>query len=718
MIRRRRFHGSRVFLCFVPAMLALSAGRSFGRELDSKGWRFNGENAADLVKLFDRRLDTAWTSESAQKAGVGFTIDFGRDVMLHRIQLKPGAHRLGFPRSLQLAMGNEPGGLTTFLEYENAHQPLLDVNLRFDPVKGRYLRVEIGAEGAAFRWTVAEMHAFGFAEPGTLEVRDAVVLPADVPGHVKHAARDVAYYVGEITGRPVAVTTPASAAQYPGTLFVVEEPKPVKHDTADILRRDRESAHVFRKGREIHFAGQTHWALTYGLFEFLDRQGVRWLFPSDDGDYIARRGELDLTVLPIRYAPQTVVRFFQGSTNLGRAGSEAQRWLEHTHWNRFFGNRGHAYRGNGHHSFGRLIPDSLYEEHPDWFPMMVDEKWGPLLEKKGYRLGQRIPCRTLGWITFCTSNQEAREHIVRQTVEKAKQKPNFHSLMLGEMDATQWCECPRCRAQDKGAPIVRTGWGLLQSKSERLFGLAAYVARRLREELPDRPIQVATMAYSQSKLAPVSIDKLPDNVSVDLVDHPRFYLPVSSPHNRDHLDTLNGWAAKTEHLGIYTHHLLGTAAKTPIVGVTTLAEWFRLWADRHVETLMPEVNSRMENWRGNPWFYYAYARLMWNPREEAAQILDDFFKGYFRESWESMFAYYQTLETHIRENDLCYAGGGGARFHVTREIFTDAILKKLAAALRKAKDDAKDYRTQRRVADVTVGFETVLKNLDVPWPGT
>ena len=712
-----RFAMARLCICISTVLLTIGGGQASGRELESTGWRMTGENEGDLAKMLDRKIDTCWTSRVAQKEGVGFTIDFGRPLMVHRIQLKTGERRLHYPRSLRLAAGENREQLTPFVECENARTPLLDLNLRFNPVACRYLRVETGREGTAFPWTVAEMHVFGFSGAESLKVRDAVIVSADAPGPLRQAARDVAYYVGEITGRPVAVVSPAEAADYPGTRFVVDKAKPVQYAPADFIRRDREATHVYKVGREIHFGGQTPEAVMYSMFEFLDSQGIRWLFPSDDGDFVSRRGELDLSVLPLVYRPQFVVRFFQGSTNLGRPSSEAQRWLDHTHWNRFFGSRGHAYRGNGHHSFGRLIPDTLYKEHPDWFPMMVDEKWRPALEKKGYQLRQRIPCRTLGWTTFCTSSTGAREHIVQQAVAKAKKKPDFHSLMLGEMDATQWCECPRCRAQDQGAPMVMTGWGLLQSKSERLFDLAAYIARRLREEMPDRPIQVATMAYSQSKLAPVSIARLPANMSVDVVDHPFFYLPVSSPCNRVFLRTLDDWSARTAHLGIYTHHLLGTSAKTPIVGITTLAEWFRLWARRGVDTFMPEVNSRMENWRCNPWFYYAYARLMWNPQEKAGQILDDFFRGYFRESWEPMLTYYRTLEDHVRKDDLRYAGGSGARFLVTRDIFTDRVLKILASALQQARGKASDYRTRQRVEDVAIGFRTVPDSLDVKIAG-
>ena len=680
-------------------------------ELAADRWRFTGENPGALSALCDRRIETDWTSESLQHEGVGFTIDFGRAVMLHRIQIKTGAQRMNYPRSLRLVLGDARGAGATLVACENVKQPMLDPQFRFNPAQGRYLRIEIGSEGAGFPWSVAELHVYGFDDPSAFSVSNAVVLPAGRPAEVREAARDLAYYAGEVSGQPVAVAGPEEAGNYRGLRFVVEPPKPGVYKPDDFIRRDLEAVQVSRQGDEVHFAGQTDWAVMYGIFQFLDAQGVRWLYPGDDGDgdYVSRRGPLDLTCLPLSYAPQFVLRYWQGGTSLG---VEGRRWFAHTHWNKFF-NGGHAYRNFGHHSFGQLMPAALYQGHPDWFPLLTDEKWAAPLAKQGFQLGQRLPYSAVGTIAFCTSSTEAREYIVQQAVQQARKDTNYHSLRVGEDDATQWCECPRCRAQDAKASQVATSWGTFRGKSERLFDLAGFLARRLAEDLPDRPIQVATMAYSQTKMPPVSISKLPDNVSVDVVDNLCIYLPVASAHNKDYVDLIDQWHAKASHLGIYTHHLLATPSKVPFVGITTLAEWFRFWKTHDVDTFMPEVNGDRANWRCNPWMYYAHARLMWRPDEPAAQIIGDFFKGYYCEAAEPMQEYYLTLEKHVRENDLLYGGGGGIHLFPTREIFTDAIVNKLAACLTQAERAATDYRTRQRVADAAEGFAATLKLLDI-----
>ena len=47
--------------------------------------QFTGDNAALLKNVFDNDLGTAWTSGKPQQEGVGFTIDFGREVAIHRL---------------------------------------------------------------------------------------------------------------------------------------------------------------------------------------------------------------------------------------------------------------------------------------------------------------------------------------------------------------------------------------------------------------------------------------------------------------------------------------------------------------------------------------------------------------------------------------------------------------------------------------------------------
>lgn len=238
------------------------------------------------------------------------------------------------------------------------------------------------------------------------------------------------------------------------------------------------------------------------------------------------------------------------------------------------------------------------------------------------------------------------------------------------------------------------------------------------------------MAYVSSAYAPRTITDLPENVSVDVVicsvrgevqvgesgsvGSYRVFLSPDAPQNRIAVETLRGWAKVTKHLGVYNWDLLGLGSGIPKAMITSAGEWFRLWNELGVDAIEPEVSTYPERpWRTNPWAYYAYSRLAWNPEEPTAQILQDFFSGYFREAAKPMLAYYTALENHIRAGDLLY--GQHAYFlKADQAIFTPEILGTMLKHLRQAEGAAaRDYVTKRRVAGIRDGFNVVLGALEI-----
>jgi len=727
----------RILLCG-GLWMSLLAALSAEELLPGANWAFTGDQAEAAKLAFDRDLATRWSSDKPQANGVGLNIDFGQPVAVHRMIIDPGEGEalLRCPRSLRCSMGETPDSLKVFHDEDysaESGRPLID--LRFNARKGRFLRIEIGSQGAAYPWWIAELRIYGFQGKDDLEARDAVVMSDNMPSPYREerkgqkrrdehlfynipddvGARDLSYYLGEITGWPVPLVRASDQARYSGTLYILEEPKLLQYEKGNILHREEEAAHVYRKGREVRFAGHTPVGVYNSVTEFLDRQGVRWLFPSAYGDFISQRGGVDLSLLPIDYAPQIVMRHCGGGPT-GFAGS--QYWRPH-HWNKGHGNSGSSYRQYGHHGFAYLVPPDLYAKHPDWFPMFKDPKWEDWLKQQGHKLGDRV-CRTgAHGFTFCTSSPEAREYIVAQTVAKAKANPEFHALSVGQMDTDFWCECPRCRAQDKGEPVVdETTSPPAVGKGNRIADLAAYLGRRFQEELPDRTIQVGTLAYISSAYAPAARRPLPNNVSVNLVicsiPGYRVWLPPDSSTNRKAVEALKGWAGTTQHLCIYTWDLLMPGSEIPAATITGSAEWFRLWKQLGVDGKYTETCLHPESlWRMNPWCYYTYSRLCWNPDEPAEKIFHEFFSGYFQEAAEPMMAYYKTLEDHLRKNNLDY-GGSSYQLQAKPEVFTPSILKTMLRHLKAAEAAAaKHYVTRRRVVGIRRGFDKVTKSLDI-----
>ena len=73
-----------------------------------------------------------------------------------------------------------------------AGEPKPDANLKFNPVKARYLLVQGPAR-------IAELEVYGSADQAAFEKKDAVVVAPNAPELLRIAAEDLRYYMGELT---------------------------------------------------------------------------------------------------------------------------------------------------------------------------------------------------------------------------------------------------------------------------------------------------------------------------------------------------------------------------------------------------------------------------------------------------------------------------------------------------------------------------------------
>jgi len=112
--------------------------------------------------LFDRVLETCWTSSAPQAPGVGLTVDLGQPALLHRVYMVTGLALQNMPRSLRLKLSDDGTAWTAVAELDNRLESVSDPDLRFNPVRGRYLRIECGEHGAGFPLSIAELHVYGF----------------------------------------------------------------------------------------------------------------------------------------------------------------------------------------------------------------------------------------------------------------------------------------------------------------------------------------------------------------------------------------------------------------------------------------------------------------------------------------------------------------------------------------------------------------------------
>ena len=275
------------------------------------------------------------------------------------------------------------------------------------------------------------------------------------------------------------------------------------------------------------------------------------------------------------------------------------------------------------HSMSRLVPDSLYAEHPEYF---------------SYR--QSSDSRTTG--QRCLTNPDVLRITIESVFDRIRNAPpDFNIMSVTQNDNNDVCECPDCLAMDAlyGGPSGTNIWFVNQ------------VADAVKAEFPGRNIQIDTFAYDYTTHAPTGI--LPrDNVIVRLCTigscfcHPiaecghgrslsvfENYSKKESTYAGDFAD----WSALCEQSGAklyvwdYTTHF--KCYTEPFPNLHVLAANIRFFIDNSVYGVFEQGNyDGGRNGEFGELRAFLLAKLLWNPEENAEHLINEFMKAYYGEA--------------------------------------------------------------------------------------
>jgi hypothetical protein len=251
----------------------------------------------------DNNLGTGGLLAAAPgQATVRCVIDLGGPTTVHRIYFTPSAAPLdpanadaAIPASavvrVRVRVGDttnpsSPSVVTGEYRSLTGREVRVTSSLRFAPAVGRFLVLDLDRGTLSNRWNLGELEVYGWPGDGLADRQDAVVLDAAAPAPLKLAARELTYYLGELAGRPVPTVTPAQAALYTGLLFRVADLKPLAPSYAAMTNHQAQGlfpatpVNVERSGNEITFRAWPYRNVLWSVWEFLDRQGVKWSVPG------------------------------------------------------------------------------------------------------------------------------------------------------------------------------------------------------------------------------------------------------------------------------------------------------------------------------------------------------------------------------------------------------------------------------------------------------
>jgi hypothetical protein len=461
---------------------------------------------------------------------------------------------------------------------------------------------QVVTEGAEFASRVV------IAEPDHAPV---IVAPTQPEDQVRYALEDLKQYLQRITGLKIEVAPTLEAGRW--GIFLGDVPanadlKPVIAQRQ--LGRDGFVLDLSERG--VRILGGSKFGTAYGVYEFLERLGVRWLAPGEWGEVVPQQERLSLPAGRFTDKPAFAIR----EMHTARVGRPFGDWARRQRHNRsgFFG-----------HS-GFLPPKRCAREHPDWYAEVDGKR--QFDSPANFKL--------------CHSNDAMVRQFVADVLEairerKADPKPRSHVgylhlaadyfiLSVSPTDGGGFCRCARCQEQG--------------SVSDRLQRFANTIATAVEREFPGYNVGYYG-AYSEHQTAPTVSGR--SNVFVYATTWQKsFFHPLSAPINRAFRERLEAFARQCPNLTIRDYDGLAVWwGYGPLTLADVHAEDYRWYHQHGVKGIATEAESGWAPWG---YSYYLMSKLWWNPFADIQAIKTDYVKAGYGEAFEPMRRYHERLD--------------------------------------------------------------------------
>jgi hypothetical protein len=355
-------------------------------------------------------------------------------------------------------------------------------------------------------------------------------------------------------------------------------------------------------GNRLMINGDGPRGTLYGVYSLLeDKLGVRWFTP--DAEYVPRLDRVVLPELSETHTPSFEYREVY--------------WSEFTH-NADFAAR-HRLNGNSYaladqhggrkvvyfpfvHSFDLLVPPSLFETHPEYFPLINGER------KEGY-------------VQRCLSHPEVLRMATQRVLQWIREHPEANVISVSQNDTINNCQCPECKALDdaEGSPAAS------------LFRFVNAIAEAVEKEHPN--VRIDTLAYQYTRKPPKTI-RPHKNVIVRLCSieccfaHPFDRCPADE--NRRFVEDIESWQSVAPLLYVWDYTTNFANYQQPFPNINSLQANVQFSASHGVKGLFEQGNyssgglGEMEPLRA-----YLLAKLLWDPNTDIRRHTEEFLHAYY-----------------------------------------------------------------------------------------
>ena len=440
-------------------------------------------------------------------------------------------------------------------------------------------------------------------------------------------------YAGEPPAPPGGAASSRAARRDAAPPNDGQQPISLNRLTAQLLNAD--AFQIKTDGQGLVISGGGPRGVLYGVYELLERFGgcewySSWVEEIPGREVFSVPARLDFFDAPafeerdvlwcdvVRH-PEFAARMrFNGQFNRKfPAGGPALPFLKGID-----AKRPGQYQFQLAHSYQFLAPPKEhYAEHPEWYSLV-----------KGRRLG------TNEWWQFCWSNKELQSFIAERLKALLREDPGARAVGIGQNDWRNYCECPECASctEEEESPA---------GPSLRFVNA---IADEVGKEFPD--VMLLTLAYHGTRKPPKTIRPRP-NVGVVLCSFEcSFTEPFatsSHTNSRKFAQYVRDWGAICPvYVWDYTVNFCNYLM--PFPNDLSLQPNYKLFHDNGVRWLFTQGCDGGAHCDMAELKTWLQSKLMWNPDQDAAPLIDRFLKGFYGPAEPFVRKYLDDLHAALR----------------------------------------------------------------------
>lgn len=437
----------------------------------------------------------------------------------------------------------------------------------------------------------------------------AIVLSTQAEDQEHYAAEDLKQYLEKITGREFVISDQGDGfGIYIGRVSGNEE----LLKEAEALGRDGFILEV--SADAIRVAGGSKFGTAYGVYELLERLGVRWFFPGEWGEVVPHKETLTLPVLRMVDKPAFSIRQMHSAW----VDDDVGDWFRRNRHNR-----------SGFYGHSHLISPKKYAvSHPEWYAEIDGVRQ---VDDPNWKL--------------CHSNQEMVAQAIEDVLEDIRKRKkdtrvtkhdgyrhlteDYSIISISPRDGGAFCRCSECLA--------------LGSVSDRLRSFANQIAVKVREEFPHYSVGYYG-AYSEHQ-APPSIQAKPGVIVFPTTWTRNFFKPLSDISNKAFREKTEEFLANAPRMALRDYDGLSVWwGFGPLTLADVHAEDYQWYHQQGIEGIITEAGSGWGPWG---YSYYLMGKLWWNPEVDLDELKADFVTAAYGEAAEPMSVYYKLLDNAV-----------------------------------------------------------------------